>query len=105
MQQEMQNQPRPSFEYEGDQTQNPFPEHTYGQKLLTPGSASHTPTSGQRLALAIVSLSLFIFLVFTMVIFATLANVPAWAVVPILFIFILFSVVAIIINVLFNRSA
>jgi hypothetical protein len=100
--QEMPGQPRPAFVYEGEQAQNPTAYHLYGQKI-TGMVNSQAPTAGQRLALAIVSLSLLIFLIFGLVIFAAVSNVPNWAVVPIIFIFMLFSAVATAINIVFNR--
>jgi hypothetical protein len=102
MQQEMQNQPQPSYGYEGEHTQNPPAHHLYGQKLSLPVSGQ-APSPGQRLALAIVSLSLLIVLVFGLIAFASATNAPNWAVVPILFIIFLFSAVATAINFIFNR--
>jgi len=100
--QEMPNQPRPAFVYEGEQAQNPSAYHMYGQKIV--GAVSgQAPTAGQRLALAIVSLSLLIFLIFGLILFAAVSNTPNWAFVPILFIFVLFSAVATAINIVFNR--
>ena len=104
MQHEPPDQPRPSFVYEGEQMQPPAGYHLYGQKLAgaTSGQAA---TAGQRLALAIVSLSLLVFLIFGLIIFAAAASVPNWAVVPIVFIIVLFSAVVTIINMVFNRRA
>ena len=105
MQHEMnQSKPRPSFVYEGEQAQNPADDHLYGQKLATP-LRSQGPTPGQRLALAIVSLSLLVFLIFGLTLFAAVDNAPNWAVVPILFIITLFSAVIVAINLVFNRKA
>ena len=100
--QEIPNQPRPAFVYEGEQAQNPSAYHLYGQKISGTMSGQ-APTAGQRLALAIVSLSLFIFLIFGLVLLAVATNAPNWAVVPIVFVFILFSAVATTINIVFNR--
>jgi hypothetical protein len=104
MQQEMQDQPRSSLGYEGEQTHNPSAYHLYGQKVLTPASGL-APTAGQRLALAIVSLSLLVFLIFGLTILAIAFHAANWAVIPIVFTFILFSVVITVINVVFNRRA
>ncbi|HEX7737454.1 MAG TPA: hypothetical protein VF458_21580 [Ktedonobacteraceae bacterium] len=104
MQQEMQPQAQPSHGYEGERTQNPAGYYVYGQKLVVPVSGQ-SATSGQRLALAIVSLCLLVFLIFGMVIFAAADNAPNWAVIPILFIILLFSAVATAINFVFNRRA
>ena len=104
MQHGTQNQPRPSFVYEGEQVQPSSAYHLYGQKL--PGMASaQAPTAGQRLALAIVSLSLLVFLIFGLVIFSAVDNAPNWAVIPVVFIIMLFSAVVAAINIVFNRRA
>lgn len=102
MQQEMQHQAQPAYGYEGEQTQNPAGYYVYGQKLAVPVSGQ-SATPGQRLALAIVSLCLLVFLIFGLVIFAVVFNAPNWAVIPILFIILLFSAVATAINFVFNR--
>lgn len=102
MQHEMQHQAPPSLGYEGEQTQNPSAYHLYGQKLSMPVS-SQMVGPGQRLALAIVSLCLLVFLIFGLVIFAAADNAPNWAVIPILFVIALFSVVVAIVNIVFNR--
>ena len=103
-QQEEQNQLRSSSAYEGERARPPQAYHIYGQKLA--GSvSSQAPTAGQRLALAIVSLSLLVFLIFGLILFAAANNAPSWAVIPILFIMILFSAVATTINLIFNRRA
>lgn len=74
----------------------------YGEKLSVP-LVRHSLTPGMRLALAIVSLAMFLVLTFGLVGIAIAANVPAWAVAPILFIIILFTIAATTINVVFNR--
>ncbi len=102
MQQEMQQPLPPSGGYEGEQTRSPGTYYAYAQKLSAPVS-SQTPTAGQRLALAIVSLSLLIVLIFGLTILAMAGHVADWAVIPILFIILLFSAVAVVINVVFNR--
>ena len=104
MQQEMQHQSQLSAGYEGVQPQNPSAYYLYGQKLSAPISGQ-APTPGQRLALAIVSLALFVFLIFGMTILAIGFNASNWVVIPIVFVFILFSAVAITINIVFNRRA
>lgn len=104
MQQEMQQQAQPSPGYEGERTQNPVGYYAYGQKLVVPVSAQ-SATASQRLALALVSLCLLVLLIFGLVAFAVLDNAPNWAVVPILFIILLFSAVATAINMIFNRRA
>ena len=101
MQQETQNQPQPSFAYEGEQPRNASAYHVYAQKLS--GPVSGQVSAGQRLALAIVSLSLLVFLIFGLVIFAAADNAPNWAVIPIVFVIMLFSAVVAAINIVFNR--
>jgi hypothetical protein len=103
MEQETQNQTRPSYGYEGEQRQGSPGYQLYGQKLSEP-VRGRAPGPGQRLALAIVSLAMLIILIFGLTVFAVSSNAPNWAVVPIIFIFILFSAVAVAINFLFNRS-
>jgi hypothetical protein len=61
------------------------------------------PTPGQRLALAVVSLS--ILMVVTFVGIGAAAASPPWGGPPILFILVLFSVATVIINIVFNRKA
>jgi hypothetical protein len=75
-----------------------------GQKLLWQDAVMH-PTAGQRLALAIVSLVLFLILIFGLVLIAATSNADSWVVLPILFILILYSALAIIINIVFNRNS
>lgn len=104
MQQEMQHQAQSSYGYEGERTQHPVGQYVYDQKLIVPVSGQ-SATPGQRLALAIVSLCLLVFLIFGLVIFAIVGDAPNWAVIPILFIILLFSVVATAINFVFNRRA
>ena len=75
----------------------------HGQKLLWKDAVMHA-TAGQRLALALVSLVLFVILVFGLVLVAATSNVAGWVVLPILAILILYVVLAAIINIAFNRS-
>jgi len=74
-----------------------------GQKLSWQDAMMH-PSAGQRLALAIVSLVLFLILVFGLVGISVATQAAPWVVLPILFILVLFSVVAVVINVVFNRK-
>ena len=74
-----------------------------GQKLSWQDAVMH-PSAGQRLTLAIVSLAMFLILVFGLIGIAVATQASPWVVLPILFILVLFSVVAIIINVVFNRK-
>ena len=75
-----------------------------GQKLLRQDAVMH-PTAGQRLALAIVSLVIFMILIFGLVLIAVTSNAAGWVVLPILFILILYSALAVIINIVFNRKS
>ena len=58
--------------------------------------------AGQRLALAIASLVMFLILTFGLVRIAVATHPESWVVFPILFILVLFTVAAVIINVVFN---
>jgi hypothetical protein len=103
-QQEMNDRYGPQSSYSGYEgtfpTHDDTPHFTAGQKLSQHQGAS----AGQRLALAIVSLSMFVFMTFGLVLIAVLGNANIWAAFPIVFILTLFAVAAIIINVVFNRS-
>ena len=75
-----------------------------GQKLSWQDAIMH-PTAGQRLALAIVSLVMFLILIFGFVLLAITSSAAGWVVLPILFILILYSALAVIINIVFNRNS
>jgi hypothetical protein len=75
-----------------------------GQKLLWQDAVMH-PTAGQRLALAIVSLVMFLILIFGLVLIAVTSNAAGWVVLPILLILTLYSTLAVIINIVFNRKS
>ena len=75
-----------------------------GQKLLWQDAAMH-PTAGQRLALAIVSLVLFMILIFGLVLIVLASNAASWVVLPILFILLLYTILAAIINVGINAKS
>lgn len=75
-----------------------------GQKLSRQDAIMHT-TAGQRLALAIVSLVMFMILIFGLIGISAATQAPAWVVLPVLFILVLFSAVAVIINIVFNRKS
>jgi hypothetical protein len=74
-----------------------------GQNLLWKDAVIHA-TAGQRLALALVSLILFVILIFGLVLISVAANAAGWVVMPILVILILYTVLAAIINVAFNQT-
>jgi hypothetical protein len=111
-------QPTPSYEggYSGPQPVSytaPVPPplqsygHVPGQKLLIQDVHSgKAPSPGQRLALAIVSLG-FVFLLFIVTIGIAAAAPQAYffPVIPIAFVFsLVFAVVALILNLIFNRG-
>ena len=75
-----------------------------GQKLLWQDAVMH-PTADQRLALAIVSLVIFMILIFGLVLLAITSNAAGWVVLPILLFLILYSALAVIINIVFNRNS
>lgn len=74
----------------------------YGEKL-SPPALKASPTAGQRLALAIVSLLMLLILILGLAGIAAASQASTWVIIPILFIYVLFSAVALIINVIFNR--
>jgi len=92
-----------SVGYEEIPHENYTSSSTRGQKLLWNDAVMHA-TAGQRLALALVSLILFVILIFGLVLISVAANAAGWVVLPILAILILYVVLAAIINVAFNRS-
>ena len=78
--------------------------YAYRQKLVAPSTDLHI-TAGQRLALAIVSLSFFVFilLVFLGLGFKVDNSGISLYVFVVLFVLVLYSVVALLINLVFNR--
>ncbi|HLZ61277.1 MAG TPA: hypothetical protein VKR06_30370 [Ktedonosporobacter sp.] len=89
--------------YEGaSRFEEPSSYGPYGQKLSGPASGQ-IPTAGQRLALAIVSLGMLLFLIFGLVVLAIVTSAPSWAVFPIVFVITLFTSAAVLINIAFNR--
>ena len=76
----------------------------HGQKLSWQDAIMH-PTAGQRLALAIVSLGMFLFLTFGLVGISVATQASAWVVLPILFILVLFFALAVVINIVFNHKS
>lgn len=75
----------------------------YGEKL-SPSALKASPTAGQRLALAIVSLFMLLILIFGLIGIAAASQASNWVIIPILFIYTLFAAVAVIINIVFNRK-
>jgi hypothetical protein len=74
---------------------------TRGHKLVWQDAVMH-PTAGQRFALAIVSLVMFLILIFGLVLLAITSNAEGWVVLPILLILALYTGLAITINAVFN---
>ena len=74
---------------------------TRGQKLVWQDAVMH-PTAGQRFALAILSLVMFLILIFGLVLLAITSNAEGWVVLPILLILALYTGLAITINAVFN---
>ena len=87
--------------YEGEGTHG-YHSYKYRDKLSAPFIKSEL-TAGQRLALAIVSLGMFLFLTFGLVGIAVGTHADGWVVFPILFVLVLFTIIAAIINIAFNR--
>ena len=75
-----------------------------GQKLFKQDAVMH-PSAGQRLALAIISLVIFMILIFGLVLIAVTSNAASWVVLPILFILVLYSALAACINIVFNGKS
>ena len=79
------------------------PSSFHGEKL-SGHAVGWAPTAGQRLALAIASLVMLMGMTFGLIGIAVATHAPPWVVLPILFILVLFSSAAVIINVVFNRK-
>ena len=77
---------------------------TRGQKLVWQDAVMH-PTAGQRFALAILSLVMFLVLIFGLVLLAITSNAEGWVVLPILLILALYTGLAITINAVFNSHS
>jgi hypothetical protein len=61
-------------------------------------------TAGQRLALAIVSLAMIMIMTFGLIGIAVATHADGWVALPILFVLVLFTAAAVIINIVFNRK-
>jgi hypothetical protein len=79
------------------------PSSFHGEKL-SGHAVGWAPTAGQRLVLAITSLVMLMVMTFGLIGIAVATHAPPWVVLPILFILVLFSSAAVIINVVFNRK-
>jgi hypothetical protein len=75
-----------------------------GQKLFEPPSADKTPTASQRLALAIVSLALWVITLFGTVILAIASRADSSAAIFILLGVTLFAALIAVVNIVFNRK-
>jgi hypothetical protein len=91
------------YGYGGTPSPNNYASNFSGQKLPGQG-ASRIASSGQRLALAIVSLVLLMVMIFGLILIAVISQAPSWAIIPILMIIFSFGAVVTIVNVVFNRS-
>lgn len=98
------NRDRPEFPSAGYEGESAHHYHSYkdGDKLSAPLMRTESK-AGQRLALAIASLLMFLILTFGLVGIAVATQAEHWVVFPILFILVLFTVAAVMINSAFNR--
>jgi hypothetical protein len=99
------NRSRPETSYRSGYEEEPHHYQVPPRAKLSGNPSGAAATAGQRLALAIVSLAMLMVMVFGLIGIAIATNVPNWAIIPILFIIVLFSVVAVLINVVFNRRS
>ena len=94
---------KPGFSYSTDEGAHRYNMYGDGDKLSVPAMSSSL-TAGQRLILAIASLVMFMILTFGLVGIAVTTQAAGWVVFPILFILVLFTTAAVIINVVFNHK-
>jgi len=99
------NLDRPGFSSRTYQGEGTHRYHTYGwgDKLSAP-MVRASLTAGQRLILAIVSLVTIMVMTFGLIGISVATQAPGWVVLPILFILVLFTAAAVIINIVFNRN-
>lgn len=98
------NRDRPGFPpagYEGESAHR-YHSSRDREKLSAPLMRTELK-AGQRLALAIASLVMIMIMTFGLVGIAIATHPDSWVVFPILFILVLFTVAAVIINIVFNR--
>lgn len=93
---------RPEFPYGGYEG---LPPPLLQREKLSGQTASQAATAGQRLALAIVSLAMFVLLTFGMIGMAAATEASPWVVLPIFLVLCLYSTIAAIINIVFNRKS
>ena len=79
--------------------------HVYEDRdKLSTHSEGTSLTAGQRLTLAIASLVMIMIMTFGLIGVSIARNADRWVVFPILFILVLFTTAAVIINIVFNRK-
>ena len=81
------------------------PHYNVSGEKLSGHAAGTIPSAGQRLALALASLVMLMLMTFGLIGIAAALQAPSWVIIPILFILVLFSAVAVIINIVFNRKS
>jgi hypothetical protein len=98
------NRDRPGFPSAGYEGESAHHYHSYRDrdKLSAPLMRTELK-AGQRLALAIASLVMIMILTFGLVGIAVAAQAGGWVALPILFILVLFTAAAVIINIVVNR--
>ena len=74
----------------------------YGDKLSAP-PLGYSLTAVQRLILALASLAMIMIMTFGLVLIAVATHAPIGVIFPILFILVMFTTAAVIINIVFNR--
>lgn len=99
------NRDRPGYSSSAYEGESAHRHHSYNDrdKLLAPSTRTEL-TAGQRLALAIVSLAMIMAMAFGLTGIAVATQAAGWVVFPILFILVLFTAAAVIINIVFNRK-
>lgn len=100
------NRDRPGFPSAGYEGESVHRYHSYKDrdKLTAPLMRTELK-AGQRLALAIVSLVMIMIMTFGLVGISVATQAAGWVVFPILFILVLFTAAAVIINIVFNRRS
>ena len=97
------NRDKPGFSsgtYEGTHRYNMYGD---GEKLSA-HRVGGSLTAGQRLTLAIASLVMIMIMTFGLIGISVATHPAGWIVFPILFILVLFTTAAVIINIVFNRG-
>ncbi|HEX6484324.1 MAG TPA: hypothetical protein VF043_36230 [Ktedonobacteraceae bacterium] len=97
------NRDRPGSAYDGYEGAHRYNRYGNGDKLSV-SAVGASLTAGQRLFLAIASLVMIMIMTFGLIGIAVSTHAAAWAIFPILFILVLFTSAAVIINIVFNRK-